>query len=447
MKLNLFVPLPPAGTEIANNTVRALPAITARAEVVVWTEQSEWDSLGVDVEVRRYNQGQNLWRELNRADATVYHIGNNHLFHGAIYEVSRQHPGLVVLHDLCLHQLFYHLYVEQRGDAEEFLRQVGFYYGAAGRRDVAARLLHVAQHVYYLSEHYPLTPLALENSLGALVHSRETFAALRDTSGHLPLAYTPLPFPVGPRPPLLSPNGRSGDAGAAPYQLLLFGYIGRNRRLGGILKALAEYRQRDQFRLEVYGELTDRDHWAAQVRALGLESHVVLRGFVPEAELEAALASAHLALNLRFPTMGEASASQLRIWSHALPSLVSAAGWYASLPADAVAFVRPSSEIEDLHTHFDAFLDDPSRFAEMGRRGRELLEQQHTTEAYAASLLECARTARAYRPHWAARPLAARAGEEIAALFKTHASSKKPPAAGSAAQAIYELLGGGELHS
>ena len=47
---------------------------------------------------------------------------------------------------------------------------------------------------------------------------------------------------------------------------------------------------------------------------------VQLHGYTPEKELNKVLEKSHLAINLRYPTMGEASGSQLRIWYHALPS-------------------------------------------------------------------------------------------------------------------------------
>lgn len=436
MKINWFSPLPPAATDIANYTARVLPALRARAEIVVWTDQTAWDeSLVEGVEVRRYLQGEAFWRELNRGDLSVYHIGNHHLFHNEIWQISHRHPGLVVLHDLCLHRLFYQHYVQQSCDSREYLRQIGKYYGEAGRDDVAGLLLRAEQHVDYLSERYPLTLLALENSLGALVHSPDAFELLAQEN-QWPVGCAPLPFPAGPRLRTETPAARFSSG--PPYRLIHFGYLGRNRRLDVILRALAGYAQRHQFRLDVYGELADGDQWAAQVSALGLDPLVTLRGFVPEAALEAALEAAHLALNLRSPTMGEASDSQLRIWSHALPSLVSEAGWYASLSSDAVAFVRPSSEVADLQQQFDAFLNDPARFALMGERGRRLLEERHAPEAYADALLECAQMARSFRPQWPTRPLAARAGAEIAATLKANAPHLLTQSAG---RAIYELFG------
>ena len=93
---------------------------------------------------------------------------------------------------------------------------------------------------------------------------------------------------------------------------------------------------------------------------------MTLHGFVPESELDAALASAHLALNLRYPTKGEASGSQLRIWSHGLPSLVTRIGWYTELPADTVSFVRPEFLVEDVCAHLRAYAACPASYVEEG---------------------------------------------------------------------------------
>ena len=82
-----------------------------------------------------------------------------------------------------------------------------------------------------------------------------------------------------------------------------------------------------------------------RIATLELKDTVKVHGYAPAADLDGALSTAGLAINLRYPTMGEASASQLRIWEHALPSLVTRVGWYASLPEDAVAHVRPENEV------------------------------------------------------------------------------------------------------
>jgi glycosyltransferase involved in cell wall biosynthesis len=378
MRLNWFSPLPPARTEIAGHTARLLPALAARAEVVLWTDQADWDpALARFGPVRRYAPGRLPWAELNRGTATVYHIGNDPAFHGAIWEVSRRHPGVVVLHDLHLHHLFGGLF-KQAGDFAGYEAALTRYHGPGGAR-AAAEFWGGRLGADFMAEHFPLTPLALENALGALVHTRPAFERLR-RAGCWPVACAPLPYAPKPRPPR--------RPGGPPYRLVVFGYLGPNRRLPVLLQALAHFPHRDRFRLDVYGTLWDGELIRGQLRALDLTQQARLHGYVPEERLEAGLAASHLAVNLRYPTMGEASASQLRIWDHALPSLVTPDGWYATIPEDAAAFVRPDQEVADIQAHLAAFLADPARFARMGANGRRILEQWHSPAAHAGAVLD-----------------------------------------------------------
>jgi glycosyltransferase involved in cell wall biosynthesis len=272
-----------------------------------------------------------------------------------------------------------------------------------------------------------------------LVHTLEAFEQLKAES-LCPLAYAPLPFGKRPNRANFGPDAKDASAGE-PFRLVVFGYLGRNRRLDALLRALAELEQQDQFQLDIYGQVLDEEKGLrAQIRALGLKRQVRIHGFVPEAELDQALALAHLAVNLRYPTMGEASGSQLRIWSHALPSLVTQVGWYAGLPEDAVAFVRPAQEVEDIKTHLRAFLASPARFAEMGQRGRRILEQEHNPDAYARAVLDLAAAALRFGPRAQSYGLAGRAAA-LASPWLESAAQEETFA--RVAAEIYALTEGG----
>jgi SAM-dependent methyltransferase len=88
-------------------------------------------------------------------------------------------------------------------------------------------------------------------------------------------------------------------------------------------------------------------------------------------------------------------------------------GWYASLPENVVAFVRPEYEIMDIQAHLRAFLADPGRFLEMGENGRRLLEKHHTPETYAEAAISLATAAQRFRPYAAAAGLTERAAAEL----------------------------------
>ncbi len=412
MKLNWFSPLPPASTDIAHYTTRVLAALSEQAQVRLWTDSREWDEgLKEFAGVRFYQAGNIRWEEVNQAGMSIYHIGNNPLFHGSIWQVSRQHPGIVVLHDERLHHFFDGLYRVQWRDLQAYLAVMQRYYGAEGKQAAEECFRNDASNIDEMAERYPLTPLALENALGVVTHNRETYLKL-STENRWPVAYLPLPFSAGPPPrEKLSAESAESKADGPPFRLVVFGYLGRNRRLQQVLEALSGFPAREQFHLDIYGQvLVDERRLRAQIRSLGLKQLVTVHGYVPEAELDAALSRAHLAINLRYPTMGEASGSQLRIWRHALPSLVTRVGWYATLPAETVAFVEPEREVADIQKHFEAFLSDPSRFAVMGAKARRLLEEQHAPETYAQSIIDFAARAQSFRAHALAARVAERAG-------------------------------------
>ncbi len=419
MKINWFSPLPPAGTGVAEYAAHLLPALCDRAEVVVWTDQERCDVLDARAEVRRYQPDQIAWADLNRADLSVYHVGNNQEHHGGPWLVSRRQPGLVVLHDVSLPHFFVNLYRQRLKDRAGYCAHMERVYGANGRA-LAAEFWDHRVPPEYVAERCPLTELAVEGALGVFVHTPAAYEELKPRR-RWPLACHPLAYRATPRP---APPPRDG----MPYQLIVFGHISANRRLEYVLEALAHAERRDRFHLHVYGSLWDPRHIEQLAKAPALRGRVTLHGYVADAELDAALASAHLAINLRFPTLGEGSISQLRIWDHALPTLVSRVGWYATLPASAVAHVRPGHEVEDVRRHLDDFLRDPAAFARMGECGRRYLQEHHAPGAYVEALLGLCEEARQYRPRALSYYLAERAGAEMSAWCTDSAKALRPVA-------------------
>jgi len=246
----------------------------------------------------------------------------------------------------------------------------------------------------------------LENALGAVVHTKDGFDELR-VSNRCPVFYAPLPSA-----PILKAANADGHP-AQPYRLIIFGHIGRKCRLDAVLEALAQLPRRDSFRLDIYGEIDDPKTLRHRIQTLGLKETVTVHGYTPLAELDHALSTAHLAINLRYPTMGEASASQLRIWEHALPSLVTRVGWYASLSPDAVAHVHPDNEVADIRSHLESFLQDSARFERMGQHGRRLVETEHHPKAYVDTIISLVANARDFKLRHSAFALAEKSGAII----------------------------------
>ena len=381
MKLNWFSPLPPAKSGIAVDFFRTiLPALSTSAEVTLWTDQAEWArSLENHARVRTFRLNDMPWVELNRADVTFFNLGNNHLFHGTIWEVSRRLAGVTILHDLRLDEFFLNW---RPVDLPSERRAAG----STQRTDLV---------------------FALENSLGVVVHTSDAYDRLNALNRWI-VSHIPLAFSL----PQNAPGPRSARKPTTPYRLIVFGFIHQNRRLPALLEALGTLPEKHNFQLDIYGELWNPELVERAIADQGLKKNVRIRGFVSEEALDAALASADIAINLRYPS-AEASGSQLRIWAHELPSIVTRAGWFAELPETTVLHVSPENEVADIQKHFRTFLADPAQVEQIGREGKRFLYPTHAPETYVQALLDLARQVIECRSRNAAHYLARATGERL----------------------------------
>lgn len=377
MKIAWFSPLPPAPTDIGNYTMRLLPHLESAFQIELYSEQETAETGLSRVPVKKYlGKGLN-WRELNQFDFSVYHLGNNLLFHKGIWEASLQKPGVIVLHDEALHDFFF-MFCRSAQDREGYLNWMKQFYGEQGCT-CGEQFWKGMRTIDEMVQKYPLTELGLMGALGVVVHTRALFDKLKTSNGY-PIAHLNLPYnPISKK--------RTKEVGQSkPYSLVVFGHLGRNRRIEQILSVLSEFPNKDEFTLTIMGELWDRTYVSELIRKMGLGKRVEILGYVPEEELNKRLSRADMALNLRYPTMGEASGSQLRIWDHALPSLVTKVGWYAELPANTVFMVDHNREREEIRRYLQMFLDNPEEFRIVGENGRKHLLQEHGSEKYVKEL-------------------------------------------------------------
>lgn len=409
MRIHWFSPLPPSRTGIAEYSEHVLAAFAQRSEVIIWTDQAQWSPrLEQFGQVRRFDETPD-WAQLNRGDATFYNIGNNADFHANVWEISRRHPGIVILHDTCLQHLFVERYIRHRDQAEAYCSIMARHYGRAGR-EAADTYLKGGMSTEQLAARFPLTELGLDNALAAVVHLPNLVDHVA-RSTRRPVAYAPLPYTARPDAQHSPPRANHHDRARPPFRLIVFGYLGPNRRLNAILHALETLPQRENFRLHVYGKLHKPDRWRRRIQRANLSHLVTLHGFVSDQVLDEALDQTDLAINLRYPSMGEASWTQLRLWSHGLPSLVTQTGWYAMLPSEAVSFVQPAHEVADIQGHLQAFLNNPSIFAAKGEAALRILQDVHAPERYVDALLDVASQAEKFRGRVNAFRLVERTGE------------------------------------
>lgn len=397
VRIHWVSPLPPQQTDIAQYTRRILPALAERAEVVLWTDTRGWDAdLEDHAEVRLFDASAPVPMDLRRAageagpdkgaiEAVFFHIGNSWVFHAGILHLTRKVPGIVVIHDLAIQEFLRDLIHNSLLDPPLYHQAMTRHYGAAGQRAAQAILDHGPAPETF--ERMPMFEITLDRATAALCHTPAGFERVSE-AGLVPTYHADLPFAVGP-------EAGADRALEGPLRLTQFGHIGPNRRLEPILEALADVRNEVDFVFDIFGKIWDPDFIADKANELGIADRLTFRGFAPEPELDAALRAAHLVFNLRYPTMGEASGSQLRIWNASATAVVTDLGWYASVPEECVLKVPLESEVSALADTLRRLNGDRTLCARIGSAGRARLLSHHTPDRYADAIVALARCSEA----------------------------------------------------
>ena len=379
MRLNWFSPLPPERSDIAHYTARLAAVLMRYFEVVFWTTHEEVNSLPHGANIKIYDPAQlgehEFYCEL-QAGLNIYNFGNDVRFHEKIYRIAQRVPGIAILHDTRLHHFIFESY---RTNWTRYVRLVAELHGERGAR-IAHRI--VASNGSLIDAHVEEMPLVepfLANAIAAICHSKSACEDVKQRSA-IPTLQLPLPFMS------LAQTPRVARVWSSPFRLIMFGYIGSNRRVEEILVALKEVCAEIDFRLDVYGILQHTAEIENLIDALGLRTRVALHGYVSEQALDDAIALSHLAFNLRHPTMGETSGSILRSWAHATPTLVTDAGWYATLPNRIVKKISIENERTDLVQALKHLASNPTFYQKLGIEAAGFVRANHDPDGYAKAL-------------------------------------------------------------
>ena len=382
MRLNWFSPLPPDLTDVANYTARIAPELMRRFDVTFWTSsEMASNAFSQGACVRRLEPGEVSTQDYRDffTGACVFNIGNDARFHADIFDIAQRIPGIVILHDTRIHHFVYERFRSDIPAWSGYLQASRGLYGPGGLRRAIANIEAAGRLIDDLAESMPFLESVTEASIGVVCHSQGSAKEVRGRSS-VPLLTLPLPYPCPPQHDLAL------RVWAPTWRFIIFGFLNPNRRLEVILRTLSTLSDSLDFRLSIIGSLWDSAAIAALIRELGLSDRVSILGVISEQELDLEIARAHLAFNLRHPTMGEASGALLRTWGQATPAVVTKSGWYDELPDTVVVKISIANESDDIVSAINNLVRTPQVFRNIGINGHRQLAVAHDPKAYVDAL-------------------------------------------------------------
>ncbi|MDW8100684.1 MAG: glycosyltransferase family 4 protein [Anaerolineae bacterium] len=380
-KVAFFSPLPPERSGIADYSAELLPYLARWVELALFVNDPDQVDDRLRTAFPVYPMGE-YGRLRWQFDVALYQMGAS-MYHDAMYPVLLRYGGIVTLHEYNLHR-FISTRTIPRGDFVGYMREMGYALGVEG--------VQMADEIRQGRREHPLTAVSLverllDRSQGVILHSR--FAQERVLALRPGLRTAVIPAPVGEVPERLWTREELG----CPKDALLFvsgGHVVQSKRLSLALEAFLRLRQEyPRARYVIIGEELRHDFdlsgWLA---AHPVGDAVTYVGYCEDLRaFYSWLAAADVVINLRSPTLGEASAVALRALAAGRPVIVFDHGWYAELPDDACVKVPPEDG-EALLAAMRRLAADPEMRRAVGERARRLALTEHTpvraAERYAA---------------------------------------------------------------
>lgn len=294
-RVALFTPLPPAQTGTADYA----------ADLILELEKL------VDLQV--FDQVPRNFKP-EKFDVLLYQIGNNP-FHAQIYDLALHHPGVVVLHEVNVHDLIRGM--TKGGEAAYFREVVYEIFG----QELESLPEDVLIERGPQPRSFTMIRRVLDRSRACIVHSRfaEEQVRLRGFQGRI------AHIPHGARVRNLDGSGYRARLGIRPEEPLvgMFGYQRPDKQAcDGLLVFRAVLDKLPSAKLVIAGLPHPEVPLEERIKVLRLEDSVRVLGFQTLEDLDGYIAACDVVLNLRSTTFGkppassrEPSAWERRWWS------------------------------------------------------------------------------------------------------------------------------------
>lgn len=377
LRLAMHSPLPPARSGIADYTADLAVSLREHYDIEFVYDQPEVKLPPAlsDLPVRSVEWFRQHASEFDR---NLYQFGNS-MFHAHMFELLREHPGVVVFHDFFLGGVLNWMDTVglQPGAFEEAL------FASHGRAAVDEARAHGREQA---AVKYPANREVLQRANGAIVHSSHAVSAAAEWYG--PSAAASIRrIPLLRKAPASVDRERArGELGLAPDDFLActFGHVAVTKLNVRAVRAwgASALSSDDNCRYVTVGG--DRPPYGDEVRrALRDAERASITGFVDRATYERYLCAADVAVQLRTDSRGETSAAVLDALAFGVPVIANANGSNAEYPDDVICKLPDPFTDTELVQALQRLRADPAARHRLSEAGSAWVRAHHDPRAVA----------------------------------------------------------------
>lgn len=338
----------------------------------------------------RYYTLKNVGELLLQYDLAVYNIGDNTLYHSGIYDVLQIYPGIIIDHDISLHNFMRGYYLAHRNQPDMFRALLEDEFGTveAERLIRAGNNLEEYMKLDFLK--YNLSKHIADNAFGVVVHSNYHKKYLQKyyQGSMAVIAHLNTNDNLDKLDESIQFNGYRTEK----THILTVGNSNENKRIHSIVEALGKNPELAKvFDYTIVGSKSNK-HYCAYLNKLiklyKLENVITMIGFVSHKELAYYYHGADIVSNLRFPAYEGASGSIVEQMAIGKCCMVSDTGVYAEIDDDCLIKINPEFEIEQITNVLYDLINKKVSILDIGQNARNYAEKYFNRDLYAKKIFE-----------------------------------------------------------
>lgn len=374
-------PFMPQKSGISDYSEVLVYALKKKFDITLYVDNYKLDNqkLIKDFPIKYYGKDKIDFKEY---DYLVYNIGNNPEFHDYIYETCLEHPGLVILHDLVLYYLFVGYYQKRNQLYSKTYIEEGLdkflTLKAAVKKD-GNNLLAQKNMASIL----PMNKELLQSGNKIMVHSQYARDKVLQYTENVRkinmIQQVAEDFALIQKEELFQRYAIPEDA----LIISSFGGIAQtklNHVACKAVKSLAGTVNQKICYLMV-GEGNYVDEY--------VDNKVIFKtGFVNMDEFNSFIEYSDIILNLRYPSMGETSASLLRILQLGKFCIINEGGWFSEIPKDCVEMLPVNNIESELKNALEKYIQNFSLREKIGMNAKRYIEKEYSEEEIVKEISE-----------------------------------------------------------
>lgn len=351
-KIAWLSPFPPQRSGVANYSDWLVKALKPHFDIDLYYD-NEAPAVDLQKEFDVYPLSD-FAEHYESYDQVIYHLGNNRDFHKGIYEFAWSFPGIVVLHDYNLsafmHEAFY------RQNHELYRQALPNGHGDEGRKGFQS-LIH---RLLTDSSEFPMSHAIVSRSKKVIVHHRWVKNQFTNNQ-HIEVIPHFARLNCQPTPEEIKIYKNKVGIRDSQFVVSCLGFINRNK-LPKLQIDVAKRLIDDGYPLQMIfaGEpAPEVKGLESEMRSGRYRENIIFTGYQSEADYFSSIFASDIIINLRNPSMGEASGTLMHALAAARPTIISDINQYQELP-DKVCWklTHNENQAEILYAYISALLSD-----------------------------------------------------------------------------------------